>query len=362
MSRQDDAALMRRAIELATAHRTHPNPRVGAIVLDRAGEVIGEGSHLGPGHPHAEVVALIDAGAASRGGTLIVTLEPCNFQGRTPPCVDALAAAGVARVVVGAVDPDARVAGGGIAALRRQGIKVEEGVLAAEAEALDPAYFHHRRTGRPRVTLKAALTLDGQLAASDGSSQWITSEAARHDGHLLRSQYDAIMVGAGTVISDDPQLDVRIPDYGGPQPRPIVLIGTRDLPRESKILQRRPLLVAGRNLEDNDEVIRVSQGMDGRPVLDEALRAIALEGYLDILVEGGAGLADALWSRGLVDRGVFYLAGKIAGGRGLGLFDGIWNTLEDSVEVDIVDVMKLGPDLRVEWVLASNRRPLSNIR
>lgn len=353
---------MRRAFELAAGHRTHPNPRVGAIVLDRTGKVIGEGSHLGPGHPHAEVVALTAAGAASLGGTVIVTLEPCNFQGRTPPCVDALLAAGVARVVVGAIDPDARVAGEGIAALRRHGIKVEEGVLAAEAEALDPAYFHHRRTGRPRVTLKAALTLDGQLAASDRSSQWITSETARDDGHRLRSQFDAIMVGAGTVISDDPQLDVRIADYGGPQPRPIVLIGARDLPRESRILQRRPLLVAGRNLDNNAGVIRVSLGTDGRPVLDEALRAIGDEGYLDILVEGGAGLAAALWSRGLVDRGVFYLAGRIAGGRGLGLFDGTWNTLEDSVEVDIVDVMKLGPDLRVEWVLASNRRSLSDAR
>jgi diaminohydroxyphosphoribosylaminopyrimidine deaminase/5-amino-6-(5-phosphoribosylamino)uracil reductase len=352
---------MRRAFELAVAHRTHPNPRVGAIVLDPAGDVIGVGSHIGPGHPHAEVVALTAAGAASRGGTVIVTLEPCNFQGRTPPCVDTLVAAGVARVVVGAVDPDARVAGKGIASLRRHGITVEEGVLAAEAEALDPAYFHHRRTGRPRVTLKAALTLDGQLAASDRSSQWITAEAARDDAHRLRSQFDAIMVGAGTVISDDPQLDVRIADYAGPQPRPIVLIGARDLPRASKILQRQPLLVAGRKLDDNAGMIRVSLGTDGRPVLDEALRAIGAEGYLDILVEGGAGLAAALWRRGLVDRGVFYLAGRIAGGQGLGLFDGTWNTLEDSVEVDIVDVMKLGPDLRVEWVLATNR-PMSHNR
>jgi diaminohydroxyphosphoribosylaminopyrimidine deaminase / 5-amino-6-(5-phosphoribosylamino)uracil reductase len=353
---------MRRAFELAAAHRTHPNPRVGAIVLDRAGEVIGEGSHVGPGHPHAEVVALAAAGAASRGGTVIVTLEPCSFQGRTPPCVDALVGAGVARVVVGAVDPDSRVAGEGIASLRRHGITVEEGVLAAEAEALDPAYFHHRRTGRPRITLKAALTLDGQLAASDRSSQWITAEEARDDGHRLRSKFDAIMVGAGTVISDDPQLDVRIADYTGPQPRPIVLIGARDLPRASRILQRQPLLVAGRKLDDNAGVIQVSPGPDGRPVLDAALRAIGDEGYLDILVEGGAGLAAALWSRGLVDRGVFYLAGRIAGGRGLGLFDGTWNTLEDSVEVDIVDVMKLGPDLRVEWVLAPNRPPMSHDR
>ena len=359
MSRQDDIAHMRRAFELAAAHRTHPNPRVGAIVLDPDGEVVGEGSHVGPGHPHAEAVALKAAGPASRGGTVIVTLEPCTFQGRTPPCVGALVAAGVARVVVGAVDPDARVSGEGIASLRRHGITVEEGILAFEAEALDPAYFHHRRTGRPRVTLKAALTLDGQLAASDRSSQWITGEAAREDGHRLRSQFDAVMVGAGTVIADDPQLDVRLADYAGPQPRPIVLIGARDLPRASKIHQRQPLLVASRKLDDNAGVIQVSAGVDGRPVLAEALRAIGDEGYLDILVEGGAGLAAGLWSQGLVDRGVFYLAGRIAGGKGLGLFAGTWNTLEDSVEVDIVDVMKLGADLRVEWVLAPNRPPTS---
>lgn len=351
---------MRRAFELAASHRTHPNPRVGAVVLDSAGEVIGEGTHLGPGHPHAEAAALTAAGAAARGGTVIVTLEPCTFHGRTPPCVDALIAAGVAKVVVGAIDPDSRVAGEGITALRRQGIVVEAGVLSKEAEALDPAYFHHRRVGRPRVTLKAALTLDGQLAASDRSSRWITGNDARDDGHRLRSQFDAVMVGSGTVISDDPQLDVRIPDYAGPQPRPIVLIGIRDLPRASKILQRQPLLVAGRKLDSSTGVIQVSLGPDGRPVLEEALQAIGDEGYLDLLVEGGAGLASGLWNRGLVDRGVFYLAGRIAGGRGLGLFDGTWNTLEDSIEVDIVDVVKLGPDLRVDWALVNDRPPISH--
>ena len=362
MSRQDDTAHMRRAFELAAAHRTHPNPRVGAVVLDPDGHVIGEGSHVGPGHPHAEVVALAAAGPTARGGTVIVTLEPCMVHGRTPPCVEALVAAGVAKVVVGAIDPDVRVSGQGIAALRRNGIVVDEGVMATGAEALDPAYFHHRRSGRPRVTLKAALTLDGQLAASDRSSQWITGEAARDDGHRLRAQFDAVMVGAGTVISDNPQLDVRIVDYAGPQPRPIVLIGARDLPRASKILQRQPLLVAGRKLGDTTGAIQVSAGPDGRPALAEALRAIGDEGYLDVLVEGGAALASGLWNEGLVDRGVFYVAGRMAGGRGLSLFDGVWNTLEDSVEVDIVDVMKLGPDLRVEWVLDRNRPPTSHER
>ncbi len=360
MSRQDDAAHMRRAIELAGSHRTHPNPRVGAVALSQAGEVIGEGAHLGPGHPHAEAAALTAAGPRARGGTVIVTLEPCTFHGRTPPCVGALIDAGVARVVVGAIDPDSRVAGRGIAELRLRGIEVEEGVLAQETEALDPAYFHHRRTGRPRVTLKAALTLDGQLAASDRSSRWITGEAAREDGHRLRSEADAVMVGSGTVISDDPQLDVRLPGFAGPQPRPIVLVGVRNLPPASKVLQRQPLLVTGRNLDTTAEVMQVPLGPDGRPLPDEALRAIGDQGYLDLLVEGGAGLASALWNRGLVDKGVFYLAGRIAGGRGLGLFDGTWNTLADSFEVDIVDVVRLGPDLRVEWVPVRNPPPTTH--
>ena len=163
------------------------------------------------------------------------------------------------------------------------------------------------------------------------------------------------MVGSGTVIHDDPQLDVRLPDYTGPQPRPIVLVGGRDLPPASKILQRQPLLIAGREMAGTAPVVRVSPGPDGRPMLDQALTAIGDEGYLDILVEGGAGLATALWQSGLVDRGVFYLGGRIAGGRGLGLFDGPWRTLEDSIEVDIVDTVKLGSDLRVDWVVAQNR-------
>ena len=346
---------MRRAFELALTYRTHPNPRVGAIVLGRDGQVIGEGAHAGPGQPHAEAAALSAAGPAARGGTVIVTLEPCTFFGRTPPCVDALMSAGVARVVVGAIDPDIRVAGQGVASLRRQGVEVETGVLAREAEDIDPAYFHHRRTGRPRVTLKAALTLDGQLAASDRSSRWITAAAAREDSHRLRSSFDAVMVGSGTVIHDDPQLDVRLPDYTGPQPRPIVLVGSRDLPSTSRILQRQPLLIAGRDLDGAATILRVPLGPNGRPMIDRALTAIGDEGYLDILVEGGAGLATALWRAGLVDRGVFYLGGRIAGGGGLGLFDGPWRTLGDSIEVDIVDTVNLGSDLRVDWVVAQNR-------
>ncbi|MDH3426018.1 MAG: bifunctional diaminohydroxyphosphoribosylaminopyrimidine deaminase/5-amino-6-(5-phosphoribosylamino)uracil reductase RibD, partial [Acidimicrobiia bacterium] len=162
--------LMRKAIDLATGTRPHPNPRVGALVVDSEGIIVGQGAHQGPGLPHAEVLALEDAGDA-RGATVVTTLEPCSHQGRTPPCTDALINAGVAKVVVGAIDPDTKVAGSGLAALRDAGVEVVN-VLAEEAKALDPGYFHHRRTGRARVTLKMASTLDGQTAAVDGTSQW----------------------------------------------------------------------------------------------------------------------------------------------------------------------------------------------
>ena len=204
---------MRTAIEAALDANPHPNPRVGSIVLDSSGSVVGRGIHHDAGEPHSEQAALAEAGQAARGGTLIVTLEPCNHHGRTPPCTEAILDAGVARVVIGAIDPDTRVAGGGVERLREAGIEVTLGLLADEVEQMDPAYFHHRRTGRPRVTLKAAMTLDGQVAARDGSSQWITSPEAREDGHRLRAEADAVMVGAGTVLADDPELTVRLPGY-----------------------------------------------------------------------------------------------------------------------------------------------------
>ena len=178
---------MQRALELAATHHPHPNPRVGAVVVDESGEPVGEGAHEGPGEAHAETIALKQAGAKARGSTLYVTLEPCTHFGNTAPCVTAIVTAGVSRVVVGAVDPDERVNGTGISWLRDARIEVDSDVLAEEVVALDPGYFHHRRTGLPRVTLKLAMTLDGSIAARDGSSQWITSEEARADSHLLRA-------------------------------------------------------------------------------------------------------------------------------------------------------------------------------
>ncbi|MGH8875215.1 MAG: bifunctional diaminohydroxyphosphoribosylaminopyrimidine deaminase/5-amino-6-(5-phosphoribosylamino)uracil reductase RibD, partial [Acidimicrobiia bacterium] len=232
-----DLELMRRAIDLARPNRTHPNPRVGAVVVAPDGTVVGEGAHPGAGLPHAEALALAAAGDAAAGATLYVTLEPCGHHGRTPPCTETVVASGVRRVVVGVTDPDPRVAGAGLARLRATGLEVTVGVLEAEVEALDPAYFHHRRTGLPLVTLKAAITLDGQAAAQDGTSQWITGPEARADAHRLRAEADALMVGAGTLRVDDPLLTVRLDGYEGPQPVPVVVAGRRPLPASARALR-----------------------------------------------------------------------------------------------------------------------------
>ncbi|HZA81769.1 MAG TPA: bifunctional diaminohydroxyphosphoribosylaminopyrimidine deaminase/5-amino-6-(5-phosphoribosylamino)uracil reductase RibD, partial [Actinomycetes bacterium] len=214
-----DEAWMARAVALAEGGRgtTSPNPMVGAVLV-RDGRVVGEGFHRAPGRDHAEVVALAAAGRLAEGATCYVTLEPCAHHGRTPPCADALVAAGVARVVAATVDPDPRVAGAGLARLAGAGVEVAVGAGAEPAAEQNAAYLTHRRLRRPRVTLKAAASLDGKVAAPDGTSQWITGPAARADAHRLRAEADAVCVGAGTALADDPRLTVRLPDHDGRQP------------------------------------------------------------------------------------------------------------------------------------------------
>jgi diaminohydroxyphosphoribosylaminopyrimidine deaminase/5-amino-6-(5-phosphoribosylamino)uracil reductase len=341
---------MRQAIEVIGAANPHPNPRVGAVILAADGTVVGFGVHRAPGGPHAEVEALEAAGERARGGTLVVTLEPCNHHGRTPPCVDAILAAGIERVVVGAADPDTAVAGGGIERLLEAGVSVETGVLADEVEAMDPAYFHHRRTGRPRVTLKAALTLDGQVAARDGSSQWITSPEAREDGHRLRAEADAVMVGAGTALTDNPELTVRLPGYEGRQPVPVVVAGTRPFPNDLRVIERNAIIFAPSARDLDAEVVVVESG--DRVDLEKALVTLGERGIVDLLVEGGPVLADGLMESGLVDRCIFYLGAKIAAGAGRPPFHGIFTTIDDAIAVTITDVRSVGPDLRVEFTVA----------
>ncbi len=326
----DDEEAMRRAIGLAATVRrsTRPNPWVGCVVQAVTGEVF-EGATQPPGGPHAEAVALGQAGPAARGSTLWTTLEPCSHHGRTPPCADAIVAAGVRRVVVGIEDPDPVVAGRGLAHLREAGLDVEVGVeAAAVSEQLAP-YLKHRRTGRPWVVLKLAASLDGRTAAPDGSSKWITGPEARADAHRLRADSDAVIVGAGTVRADDPALTVRLPDgdpwAGGPEPLRVVL---GRVPEGEAVL---PALELGGDLGD---------------VLDDLGR----RGVLQAMVEGGPTVAGAFHRAGLVDRYVLYLAPALFGGSdGRGLFAGPGApTIDDVWRGRIVSVERLGDDLRVE--------------
>ncbi len=339
-------ALIERALDLATGHQTHPNPSVGAVVTDPQGTVIGEGYHIGPGHSHAEVVALDEAGAAARGGTLAVTLEPCSHHGRTPPCVDAVISSGIARVLVGVEDPDPRVAGAGIEALRLAGVEVAMWPSPEEAEAIDPAYFHHRRTGRARVTWKYAMTLDGSVAAADGSSRWITSDEARRDVHAMRSEADAVVVGAGTLRADDPLLDARLPEGAGNQPRPVIVAGTGTLPESARIWSRNPLVVSTTPMPLPAGELILVEG-DPYPDPTETVELLGEHGLLEVILEGGPTLAGSWWNAGVVTRAYVYIGGLVGGGKGISPVDGAFPNIGNARSVRITDVQSLGPDVRI---------------
>ncbi len=320
-----DLEAMRRALALAASVRTRtaPNPWVGSVVI--AGDLSFEGATEPPGGRHAEVVALAAAGERARGATLYTTLEPCVHHGLTPPCTGTIVAAGVSRVVVGLFDPDSRVSGRGVAELRSAGIEVIVGVAAEEGTELLAPYLKHRRTGRPWVVLKLAATLDGRIAAPDGTSTWITGEEARADAHRLRAASDAVLVGAGTVRADDPQLTVRTV----PEP------------------ERQPLrVVLGK--APADARIQPAVEMKGEP--SEVLDELGAQGILQVLVEGGARVARAFHHGGVVDRYVVYLAPALFGGDdAVPMFSGAGAaTMEDLWRGRLVSVIRLGDDLRVE--------------
>ena len=320
-------AAMGVALTLAGSSRevAPPNPWVGAVVLGGDGERY-EGCTAAPGGPHAEVRALAAAGGRARGATLVTTLEPCCHTGRTPPCTDAIIDAGVARVVVGVLDPDPNVRGGGVEALRRAGVEVAVGLRAAEVAAQLAPYLKHRRTGRPWVVLKLAATLDGRTAAPDGTSRWITGAEARRDAHELRAQSDAVLVGAGTVRADDPALTVR---------------------RDGSVESRQPLRVV---LGHVAEGARVRPALEIEGDLGEVLDELGRREVLQVLVEGGARVAHAFHAAGLVDRYVIYLAPALAGGSdGRPIFDGSGAaSIAGFWRGSIVDVRPVGGDLRIE--------------
>ena len=316
----DDEAAMRQAMAVAASVRatTSPNPWVGCVLSTGH-----EGATQPPGGPHAEAVALAAAGDAARGATLWVTLEPCAHTGRTGPCAEAIMEAGVERVVVGIEDPDPQVAGRGIERLREAGVTVDVGVLADEVSEQLAPYLKHRRTGRPWVVLKLAATLDGRIAAPDGTSRWITGEAARADAHRLRAESDAVLVGAGTVRTDDPSLTVR--HVEGRDPLRVVL---GQVPADARV---QPALELSGDLES---------------VLDK----LGADGVVQLLVEGGATVAHDFHAAGLVDRYVLYLAPALFGGDdGRALFAGPGApTIGDLWRGRIVSVQQVGEDLRVE--------------
>lgn len=344
----DDGQHLRRAYDLARPERPHPNPRVGAVVVDPQGRVIGEGAHVGPGQDHAEIVALSQAGPRARGAALYVSLEPCNHRGRTPPCAQAIIAAGVARVVVGIEDPDPKVAGSGLGALRDAGVEVTMAPSSDEARSVDPAYFRHRETGLPAITLKYAMTLDGSVAAADGTSRWVSGEESRADAHLLRSAMDAIVIGAGTLRADDSSLDARV-DATTRQPRPIVIAGQQPLPKSARIWSRDPLVIATTDLEVPAGEVLVVTARDGLPDPTGSARAIADQGHYDVLLEGGPRLAAAWWHAGLVSRGVVYVAGKIGGGHGVAALGGVFASIDDADDIRVTALRQVGNDVRIEF-------------
>ena len=359
-----DATHMRAALALAGRGlgRTWPNPSVGCLLVrhdgSAGGQVVGRGWTQPGGRPHAETEALRRAGEAARGATAYVSLEPCAHTGKTPPCADALIAAGVSRVVAAIEDPDSRVSGRGLARLREAGIPVDLGACAAEASELNAGFFLRVREGRPLVSLKLATSLDGRIATGSGESKWITGEAARQRAHLLRARHDAIMIGAGTAVADDPELTCRLPGLTGWSPVRVVLDGRGRLPLSSKVLSTArnvpTWLVTARGGDAAHrealgrlgvEVIEVD-GEAGRLPLDAVVRALGNRGITRLLVEGGSKLAGEFLGAGLVDRAYWFRAASVIGGDGLpaAAAFGIIR-LQDAARFQRLDVTPLGNDV-----------------
>jgi diaminohydroxyphosphoribosylaminopyrimidine deaminase/5-amino-6-(5-phosphoribosylamino)uracil reductase len=333
----EDLIHMRAALALARRGlgNAWPNPAVGCVLV-KDGRVIGRGWTQPGGRPHAETEALRRAGDAARGATAYVTLEPCSHHGRTPPCCEALAGAGITRVVMAMRDPDPRVNGRGLAMLRGAGFVVEEGLLEGEARALNAGFFRRIQAGMPVVTLKLASTLDGRIATATGESRWITGEAARREVHALRARHDAILVGSGTVLADDPDLTCRLPGMERAPMLRVVADARLRTPPSARLVQsarvapvlimtapghppaaQAPFIAAGA------DIITAPAHAGGGLDLPSLLRALGRRGVTRVLAEGGAGLAAALLRQGLVDRLVWFHAPAVMGGDGHPALEGL---------------------------------------
>ncbi len=363
----NDEQWMRRALELARRGEglTRPNPPVGAVLVKR-GQKIGEGFHRIAGGPHAEVVALIDAGKAARGATLYVTLEPCSTWGRTPPCTDALLAAGLARVVVGATDPNPKHAGRGLELLRRKGLKVSAGICRAEAEELIAPFAKHQRTGRPFVTLKLGQTLDGRIADARGSSRWITSPAARERVQALRRRADVILVGGGTIRADDPSLMPRPSEERCPLR--VVVTASGKLPPRSQVLRDAfagCTLIAttpagARRLKKikTKASLWLPPARGSKVDLEKLLMTLGGRGCLHVLCEGGGALAAGLLRAGLVDELLLFIAPKILGGDARPAIGDGW-LLAQAPQFEIRDTARIGSDVLIRATVTNGKGPMT---
>ncbi len=351
-------AAMLRAVEFAAGAlgRTSPNPVVGAVVLDADGVVAGIGRHVAAGQPHAEVTALYEAGERARGGTVVVTLEPCTHTGRTGPCVAALLRADVRRVVIGVHDPDP-VAAGGARWLRDAGVDVVVGTAQAAVEWGNRAWLTAVRRTRPYLTWKFAATLDGRSAAADGSSRWITGDAARADVHRLRAECDAVLVGVGTILADDPSLTVRLPNYDGPQPLRVVADSAGRTPPDAKVRQSRQ---GADGIATPSWIATTADVGDqnGRVSLPALLRELYARDCRSVLLEGGPTLAGAALAAGLVDEVVAYLAPALLGAGTPALGEAGITAISDALRLAIREVSQVGEDIRIVGTPAPRHREL----
>jgi diaminohydroxyphosphoribosylaminopyrimidine deaminase/5-amino-6-(5-phosphoribosylamino)uracil reductase len=351
-----DHGMMARALQLAERGlwTTSPNPRVGCVLV-RDGEIVGEGWHEKAGQPHAEVHTLRAAGEKARGATAYVTLEPCSHHGRTPPCAEALIAAGVSRVVAAMTDPNPLVAGKGLALLQAAGIEAASGLLETEARELNIGFVSRMTRGRPWLRLKAAASLDGKTALNNGVSQWITGPEARRDGHAWRARACAILTGIGTVRDDDPQLLVRDVETSR-QPLRVIVDSRFEIPLTARILQHGPVMVVGA-LENAEKIqmlrsagnfVEILKNPDGKVDLKALLELLAQRGINEVHAEAGCNLNGSLLREGLVDELLLYLAPCLIGHDASGLFNlpGL-TTLDDKRRLQIRDLRQVGEDIRL---------------
>ena len=362
----EDNHYMRRALRLAALGRhASPNPMVGCVLVNDAGRIIGEGWHPQPGQPHAEVFALRNAGEATRGATAFVTLEPCAHHGRTPPCADALLAAGIRRVVAAIADPDPRVGGQGLERLRAGGVEVFVGVGESQARALNAAYLKHRTTGLPWVVLKTAMTLDGKIATETGDSKWITSPVARRAVHRqLRDRCDAILTGVGTILADDPALRTRLAHREGRNPWRIVVDSRLRTPLDAQMVRLaaedgKTIFATTARADPAQRNLLLSLGCQvlvcdddaGRVLLPDLMRRLGTRGdIIGVLLESGGTLAAGMLAVGLVDRWLCFIAPKVVGGRAapgpvgdLGVM-----LMRDARAVSFRRARRCGPDIVID--------------